>query len=244
MNKNIVLSIICASNNPDILKKDLLSSLKKQSFKDYELIIIDAKKEGYLSASETLNYGASIAKGSILLFAHQDIAFLNDDALAQLVYYSSTLDFGVIGVAGAIDGKRFRVTSTVLMTEKRIQAGTINTMVSNAFAIDECLILCRKQSFKGFEYLGDTWHFYAVEYSAKCVSNGENVLVVPVWIIHDSYANSLDKSYFDTLLKYGRMHKDRKIIRTCCGYFKNNAFLPIYCFYRKLKISIKKLLKK
>lgn len=240
---NPVVSIICACNNQKIFKEMLAKSLEKQSFKSFEIIIIDAKEKGFKSASQTLNYGASLAKGALLIFVHQDIEFSDADSLEKLVYYGNNCNFGMIGVAGTIGDKSFAVSSTVSMGKERIIAGILNTSVTNVYSLDECLLMCKKEKFKGFDDYGTTWHFYGVEYSQRCIENNENVLIVPVNIYHDSYANSLDKTYFDTLKLYCKKHKNQKLIRTCCGYFKNNSLLPLYCAYRKFKLFIKRLIK-
>ena len=42
-----MLTIICPSNNEKILEECLKDSLKKQSYKNYELIIADTKNRDY-----------------------------------------------------------------------------------------------------------------------------------------------------------------------------------------------------
>lgn len=78
-------SIICVYNNKNILDKSLIKTLDEQTFKDYELILIDNTSGQYKNAGEGLNYGASRAQGTYLLFLHQDVAFLNKTAL-YIVY--------------------------------------------------------------------------------------------------------------------------------------------------------------
>ena len=89
-----MISIICPVTNNEILKM-LLNSIKKQDYTNYELIILDSKELNFKSASQTLNYGVSKASGDILLFCHQDIEFLETNALSKIVEYSSKYDFGI-----------------------------------------------------------------------------------------------------------------------------------------------------
>ena len=104
---NVTLSFICATNDKKTLNEMLISSLKKQINQDFELILVDAKELGFKSAAETLNYGASLANGKYLCFAHQDIEFVDMDAIDKIINYFNTYDFGIAGVAfKGIDPKR------------------------------------------------------------------------------------------------------------------------------------------
>ena len=79
-----MLSIICVFNKEEILNKYLLSSLSKQSFQDYEIILIDSVKMNFKSAAKALNYAVNLAKGEVYIFVHQDIKFLSDDVLNKI----------------------------------------------------------------------------------------------------------------------------------------------------------------
>ena len=239
-----MISIICASNNKDILEKMLIKSLDEQSFRDFELIIIDAKNKGFKSASETLNYGAKIAKGEYLFFVHQDIEFITKNGLMDLVSYCKSNDFGIAGVAGATGDRNYQNHTAVLMGSDKRQAGKKLEKVMEAYALDECLLIVKKSKFIEFSYLGETWHFYGPDLSNKMKKKDEKVLIFPVWIYHYSDAKSLNFSYFDTLKLYAKKNRDIKLIRTCCGYFKNDIFLGLYCYYRKIKLWLKKIVKR
>lgn len=234
-----MISIIVACNHFEILEKYLAASLKTQSFKDYELIVVDTKRQMFFSAAKALNYGASLAKGNLLVFAHQDICLLERDALQELWDCAWNNDFGLAGVAGAIGKNKFEVASSVIMGDKRIQAGIPNKSICRCYALDECLMITKKESFKGFDDLGETWHFYGVEYSYRCLLKQEKVLLFPIDVYHASAAKSLDKNYFDTLKLFAKKYPKEKLIRTCCGYFKNNGLLDSYCLYRKFKLFLK-----
>lgn len=238
-----MISIICASNNKEILNNMLIKSLKMQTFNDYELIVIDAKEYNFKSASQTLNYGAIKAKGDILVFIHQDILFLNENCLEQIVKLSNSYEFGIAGVAGTTGKNKFEVSSSVTIGKNHRQAGKKNYSIIEAYTLDECLLIIKKDKFLFFKDYGPTWHFYGVEYSNRSYYANEKVLIFPIEIYHISDAKSLDYSYFNTLKRYAKENKSIKIIRTCCGYFSNNLLLPFYCVYRKLKIWIKKIIK-
>ena len=162
-----MISLICASNNEKVLNDMLIASLKEQTFNDYELIVIDSKIKGFNSAAETLNYGASISKGDILVFVHQDVRFLNNDALEKIHQYSIDFDFSVAGVAGTTGELNFEVSSSVTMGDNHRQAGICISSITKAYSLDEVLLIVKKDKFDGFIDLGNTWHFYGVEYSIR-----------------------------------------------------------------------------
>lgn len=237
---NVSLSFICATNDTKTLNEMLITSLKKQNNQDFELIVINAKEHGFKSASETLNYGANIAKGKYLCFVHQDIEFLNDDAVDKIIEFFSNNDFGIAGVAGETGStkKEFAVYSSIIMGEERTQAGLFLSTLKEAYSVDECVMFVKKNQFKKFDDYGDTWHFYGVEYSLRCIKNNEKVLLFPINIYHKS-SGVLNNSFWDTLKQVAKKHKDVKVIKSCCGNYNNNCLISLYCFARKLKNVLK-----
>lgn len=234
-----MISVICACNNQEILNKMLIPSLKKQSITNWELIVINTKEEGLTSASAALNSGADRSSGDILLFAHQDIEFLQTDILERIEKYSSDYEFGVGGVAGRALSEPY-VYSSVIHGKEREPAGIKITEPRSTDSLDECIFFMKKESFKRFDDLGDTWHFYAVEYSQRCKLNGEKVMLFPLEIYHLSPGWSLNNSYWKTLKLVAKKYKGKlKYIITTMGIFRNDASLPLHIAYRKLKMRIK-----
>ena len=95
-----MLSLVCAYNNEDKLKSELLSSLKFQKNVKYELILVNTVKENIKSASEALNRGGKQAEGEYIVFLHQDIIFEDDNTLHEIEEYCNSYQFGIAGVAG------------------------------------------------------------------------------------------------------------------------------------------------
>lgn len=237
-----MISIICACNNEDLFNNMLVASIKKQNYKDFEIIKVDAKKQGFKSASEALNYGASTSKGDLLIFVHQDVELVDELFFEKLVEICKSLDFGVAGVAGMLE-KENKVYSSVTMDKDKRQAVIKNTNIMEVDSLDECLLIIKKDNFKGFsEY--KSWHFYAVEYSLRCKRNNEKIFIFPLDIYHLSPGWSLNESYWKTLKLVAKDFKDFKIIPTTMGCYKNNAFLSLYIFNKKIRQSLKKLIRK
>ena len=241
-----MISVICASNRPVLMERMLLASLKRQTFCDWELISVDAASLGFSSAAQALNHGAKLAKGELLVFAHQDVEFLDDHALEQLseLYRKDLFELG--GVAGVgFDG---RVHSSVLQSENREQAGILLRGVEEALSLDECLFFVSKEKFLemgGFDDYGATWHFYAVELSLRMRRSRGGVMLLPISVYHLSPGWSLDESYWRTLKKVAKRYRGKeKRIYTTMGVYRNNALLPLEILYRKLKYKLKQVLKR
>lgn len=234
-----MISIICAVNDELLFKTMLLASLKRQTYQHYEIIKLNSVELGFKSAAKTLNYGANVAKGDILVFIHQDIEFIKDDGLEKLNDYATSLEFGIAGVAGIITGDR--VYSSVTMDYNHRHAGLKNADVKEVDSLDECMLIVKKKNFKGF-YDYDSWHFYGVEYSLRCIREKEKVIIRPIDIYHLSPGWSLNKSYWKTLKMVAKNFRDFKIIPTTMGQFKNNHLLVFKVMYRRLKILVKKFL--
>ena len=233
-----MISIICAYNNESILKTFLIESLKNQKNTQYELILVNSKESHFNSASEALNYGAQKAKGTLLVFCHQDISFLSDNVLEQIQNFDDKFEYGIAGVAGVNFDSNI-VLSSIVQGENKQNAGTPIDFVQSVATVDECLFFVKRNHFLEFTNLGKTWHLYSVEYSLRCIEEKEKVLLLPISSVwHLSPGWSLDSTYFATLNKIRKLHRNMPIIPTTIGFFRNNAFLPIYIFLKIVQMRI------
>lgn len=236
-----MISIICVTNNEEVLNTYLLPSLKRQTVQDYDLVLVNAKEFNLDSAAKALNLGAEKAKGDLLVFCHQDIEFLEDDALEKIEAFAKGNEFGIAGVAGIKKEDRL-VYSTVIHGPKRQQAGQRNEGILKVAALDECLLVIKKKNFAGFDDLGATWHFYAVDYAYQSQKRGEKVLAFPLPIYHLSPGWSLDSSYFKTLKVIASKYPEKETILTCIDAFPNGKKLNSFIRVKKLKLFIKRIL--
>ena len=67
-----MISVVCVYNNEKILRDYLLKSLEGQR-SEFELIKIDNTQSTYRLAAEALNYGGKKARGTYIMFVHQDV---------------------------------------------------------------------------------------------------------------------------------------------------------------------------
>ena len=236
---NDMISIICPFTDKNMLETYLLNSLKKQTYQNYELVLIDSNKMSFDSASSALNYAVNIAKGNILIFSHQDVEITDVDALKRISAFCSNNDFGIAGVAG-VSTEYNKVYSSALQGKNHSQVGEKLTRILEAYSVDECFFIIKREKFFGFCDLGQTWHFYAVEYSLRCIENKDGVYLLPIDIYHLSPGWSLNDSYWTTLLKVAKIHSSIKVIYTTMGFYHNNCLLFLYTTYKRLKQYIKK----
>lgn len=237
-----MISIICACDNKELIDNMLIPSIKKQTYTDYEIIIVDAKKEGLIGAAQTLNYGASLAKGEILMFCHQDIEFIYDDAFNQIVNYCNNYDFGIAGVAGKALNKH--VYSSVIQGDSKTQAGIKCDKVITVETLDECLFIIKKDKFSKFDESNKTWHLYAVDYSLTSQEDCQNVFIFPIEVYHLSPGYSLNDSFYKELLRLGKRHKKNKYIYTTMINIKNDKLFFVRVQFHRFKHLVKKILKR
>ena len=104
--------IICWTNKE--LTDEAIEYLEDQGLRDeFEIIALDNRNNKFSSAAKALNYGASIAKGEILIFMHQDVFFEDSNDVSKLIGYFDKLDdLALLGVAG-INGKDLMIYSNI-----------------------------------------------------------------------------------------------------------------------------------
>ena len=82
--KSPKFSVIIPVRKTNDYLKETISKLKKQSFKDFEILVITDKISGSANPSEKRNLGAKKAKGEYL-------AFLDDDSYPHKNYFNNAL---------------------------------------------------------------------------------------------------------------------------------------------------------
>lgn len=227
-----MISIICPTNNEEILNRDLKLSLKNQTFKDYELIVVNTLRKKYDSAVDALTEGINKAKGEYLLFVHQDVIMNDKDELRNIYNHICKIQkFGLLGVAGVTSYKNEYVGNiTDGPNKKKISDKCIN-YPTEVFSIDEVLFIIKKEQLKKypFDKENKTWHLYAVEYSMLMHENNEKVYVIPSNIYHESDGKSMNDSYFTELKRIAKKYKKKykRINTTIRDWYTNIILLNI-----------------
>lgn len=237
----MLVSVVCVYNNKNILDECLLSSLKNQNIQ-YELILVDNTKNEFLSASQALNNGGSLAKGKYILFSHQDICFKSSDVLKKMGRLFDQNPNSIIGVAG-VDKRRRVISKITHGIDREILPGKITEFdVCEVQTVDECFFGISNELFKKFKFneqIIDGWHLYAVEYCLRLKKHGIKTFVVGISNIHHrSIGSSMNDDYYRILKNLIKEYKtDYKFIYTTMGNWPTNIFLL------DIKILILKALK-
>ena len=229
-----MLSFICASNRPDVLKNCVVSSLEKQKDRDFELVVVDTSSKHYVSAVEALNEGADRAKGDYFVFLHQDVQFEDEDFVSKLRGYIERGSFFIAGVAGAVPAKtkwRKRILTNIINGDEKVNPGIPipDDSIISCNTVDECLFVIPRDVYARrplTEYV-PTWHLYAVEYCLWAEqSEPGSVKIFPLRLWHQSDGASFDASYYTALNRIIGVYKGHyKVLYTTMGAWPASVFL-------------------
>lgn len=237
--KNMKLSLIVIVNNFESYNKYLIESLKRQTYNEYELIMIDNTKQQYRNAVEAYNYGISRSTGDYLCFLHQDICFLSESSLENICVWILKLDkmrnIGVMGVAGASAGRNSQIYSSIVHGSEAVRCGDIYVKSEKIVqTLDECLFIISKKKMMqyGFDKNIKGFHLYCVEYCLRMTKYKELCVVIPAEVWHISSGASLDWTYYRELKKIVNKYRDVKYINTTVHCWENSFILPliVWCY--------------
>ena len=244
-----MLSIIIVWNNLEKYN-EACKYIGLQDYKDVEIIGIDNREKIFSSASSALNHGASISKGDMLLFMHQDMYLWQNDALSKIVYYLSKEPNSIMGVAG-IDASTKKVISDICEDkEKKIKRLTpLSNEINEVITLDECLFSMKKslwQRIKFDEENCNSWHLYGVDICyANIIFNGGKNYVISLDCCHDSFGKA-DNDFYKTLKKLVKKYKNKiDNFCSCCASFKCNMHcFQMYRIKKLFKLTKKRYIKK
>lgn len=232
------LTIICCYNNKDVYNNMLFKSIKKQTM-DAEIIALDNSTNKFNSAAEALNYGAAIATGKYLIFAHQDIEFYDNQFFEVIVNKLNELYPSIIGIAGTGTGNSGVYTN--IKHGKNSEFAGNNRILSSTkvMTLDEVFVAVERNLFLKYKFderTCDNWHLYTVE---LCLSMGKNN--IPSYVIpSDAYHKStgvLSMDYYKTLDSLVKKHRGNyDVIYSTCSTAPTKV-IPYQLFRQKINIK-------
>ncbi len=234
------ISLISVYNKPNLVEEMKNSALTQKNV-EIDFVLIDNSNKQFSSASKALNYGADKAEGNVLVFLHQDIEFLSDEALEYVYDFAVQNPDAVFGVAGV----PMRQSSEKMMFANfyagpdKSKYETITTP-EKAFTLDECLIACHKNCFKKLRFDEkncDGWHLYGADLCLQAQAfKNLPVYAIPLNVWHKSNGNA-DKSYYDCQNRLGKKYRKHfKLINTTNGWVYTGAFKRfLQNAYRKMR---------
>jgi Glycosyltransferase like family len=209
-----MISVVCVYNDAKALEERLLSSLSAQNT-EHEILTVDNRDSVFHNAATALNWGASQAKGQLVVFAHQDVSLLSVDWLLRAeTIFRQCSPAGWMGVAGSTDRGELRG----FLRDRAALFGAPFDVPIEVQSLDECLLIHRRES-GGYHYFDEAvpgWHAYGVEACCSAISSGKKnyVISLPIW--HDSKSSNLDglaESHAYVSRKHGS--ELREIFTTC-----------------------------
>jgi hypothetical protein len=236
-----MISIVCVYNDLSIYNEYLLPSIQRQEG-DHELIAMDNRSGQFSSAAQALNIGGRKAKGSLIMFVHQDVTFSSNSFLADAEKMLRTLqDVGIVGVAGKRDNKG--VITNITHGVSPTLAGSIQLDQPVVVqTVDECLVIIPKEIFTRIRFDEVTcngWHLYAVDY---CLSIGElalKVYVVPLAAHHESAAYSMSDDYYMIMKSVLKKHRHNySSIFTTMGDWSTSMPFILQKIYKRISNGI------
>lgn len=199
------ISVICCYNDPELYQNMLQKSLACQNIK-CEMIGLDNTRHLFKNAADALNYGAQLANGDILVFAHQDIELLEENVVFFIEKAIKEHPQTIIGCAGA---NPHGIFSCITHGKFHAAVGTPIQDFRYVQTIDEMLICIRKRDFDKVRFDRHTclgWHLYGVDLCLSSQNIGIHTAVLPLAIYHLS-AGKITKEFYKTLIRILKKHK-------------------------------------
>lgn len=212
------VSIICVSNNSQVLNNCLIRSVDahRMTAPETELIVVQNSQKQFSTAGAALNHGAALAQNEVCVFVHQDVYLHSlvrlEQAAAALVV---DIRIGLAGASGiAVSGDiRGRVRDRVVLV------GRPNDGFVDVDSVDEMLFMVRREQLLQAPLSEEAdlgWHAYAVEYGARMRRASKRVVAGRIPITHNSLTTNLDR-LTEAHAHVGRIYPEQLPIRTTCG---------------------------
>ena len=240
------VSIICVYNNSDVLNDCLLKGLRNQSNQDYELILIDNRKNEFSSAAKALNYGASKATTNHLVFSHQDIRMDVPTVIDTIIkYFDSNLK--VFGSSGVCKFNAKMISNVYTANyDDNFYANKLCKRINEPVLVetlDECFFCIDKDTFyslgKFDEILCDNWHMYCVDLSLTAKERGVKVYSVPLTLFHKS-GGVISKNFIYNLKAVCKKHHLIWAAMPCYHFLAFSPFMWLLYYYWQLSYSLER----
>lgn len=137
-----MVTVICCYNNLAQYKDFLLASVQEQDT-ECEMIGIDNTGGRYKGAAEAYNHVWPEAKGDVLVFCHQDIAFPEKSVLSRIEAYLNENEDTIVGFAGMLSDKTVISNLKYRKTQKYITKHQV-AGITDVEVLDECCFACKK----------------------------------------------------------------------------------------------------
>lgn len=181
----MIVSVVCVFNDAEVLQRCLIASLRKQDV-PYEWIPVDNTQGRFSSASAALNHGGRQATSKTIIFAHQDVVFLEVGSLRKIVDAVDQIGpkLGWAGIAGRNQKGLWRG----LLRDRDFISGEPFERFQEVQTLDELLLCTRRDSLELFDESLTGWHAYGVDACCTALLRGKLNYVVASSVWHASNA--------------------------------------------------------
>lgn len=234
--------------NKEAVFREFVEDLKRQEGVEYTLLDVDNSKNRYSSAREAFNAQLPHIETEYVAFAHQDIRFLDRQALADILHWVQQQEnLGIAGVAGCPEGERWELISNIVHGADAVPAGRPVEKAEPVQSVDECLFILKTEVLRRYPFSRKTgWHMYAVEQCLELAAAGYDNVVVPARIWHLSSGDSLDHTYLYTLEEMIRQYGSQTLyLNTTVKQWKTQGTKArVYRCYYLQKMKLKRFLRR
>lgn len=235
--KNIIISVVCVYNKPDILESYLQKSLYDQDIQ-CEFIALDNTQSQFSSAAESLNFGSNKANCDYLMFIHQDVTF-SSDWLTNVLEQISCVEkinkqWGVIGLMGM--GKGGRYSGHITDLHGHLYQPPLPHEVES---LDEVCLIIRKKSGLCFDESLGGFHLYGADLCLQAMTKGLSNYAIDACVQHMGQGIMGQDFWITAERLYAKWKvKDCPIsvIETTCGVFRLQSGLRAILEYKFKKL--------
>jgi hypothetical protein len=215
------VSVVSVYNDSKVLENCLINSLRKQDI-EFEWIPVDNTSGRFHSASVALNHGFKQAKGRIILYAHQDVVFLEPNSLRQIVENVDRIgpNLGWAGIAGKDGNGIWRG----LLRDRDFIAGEPFDFFQEVQTLDELLLCTKRDSHACFDEQLHGWHAYGVDACCSALRRGKRNYVIATSVWHASRGLNLAKLKESHEFIYRKHFASLGPIMTTCGRIPKQKF--------------------
>jgi hypothetical protein len=175
-------SVICATNNEQVLKSCLLSSPEIGSAAEVIL------QRGFSSAAAAYNAGMEKARADILVFAHQDV-YLPQGWVAAVEKALETLSaqdprWAVLGIWGV--NQSGEGVGNLYCAGLQQRLGGAFTAPKEVRSLDEAVLIVRKSSGVRFDEAMPGFHMYGTDICQEANRQGMKSYAISAFCIHNT----------------------------------------------------------
>jgi hypothetical protein len=243
-----MISVIVCSKDANLYKK-ICTEIDTKIGTEYEIIRIN-NASGIYSISEAYNIGFEKAVHDVVVFVHEDVAFITNGWGAIILnLFATNQDLGCIGVAGALYKSKAPSGWWNVEVERKVanlvqhEDGT-KRLVSNGWqpgekikevaVIDGVFLATKKSLGVRFDTSIPGFHCYDLGFSLEIKSKGLKAYVTKEILIEHFSLGSISKSWVETSFLFHKKKSDFLPISVLPGFTTDNhtEFVNLCTFVR------------